>query len=53
MSHADERFIPPRQKLDQVSVVKDYAATPRLDYRYVTLDLDLDLEMKMNRNMNM
>ena len=47
MSHADERFIPPRQKLDQVSVVKDYAATPRLDYRYVTLDLD------MNRNMNM
>ena len=28
-----ERFIPERQKLDQVSLVKDYAAVPRLEYR--------------------
>lgn len=33
MAHQDERFIPPRQKLDQLSVVKDYAALPRLEYR--------------------
>ena len=33
--HADERFIPPRQKMDQLSVVKDYSAIPRLEYRYV------------------
>ncbi|KAL3799398.1 hypothetical protein ACHAW5_000571 [Stephanodiscus triporus] len=32
MSH-EERFIPPRQKLDQLSVVKDYSAIPRLEYR--------------------
>ena len=32
MAH-EERFIPPRQKLDQLSVVKDYAAVPRLEYR--------------------
>jgi hypothetical protein len=31
----EERFIPPRQKLDQLSIVKDYAAVPRLEYRYV------------------
>jgi hypothetical protein len=31
----EERFIPPRQKLDQLSVVKDYATVPRLEYRYV------------------
>jgi hypothetical protein len=31
----EERFIPPRQKLDQVSLVKDYAVVPRLEYRYV------------------
>jgi hypothetical protein len=30
MAHAEERFIPPRQKMDQLSVVKDYAAVPRL-----------------------
>ena len=29
----EERFIPPRQKLDQLSIVKDYAAVPRLEYR--------------------
>ena len=29
----DERFIPERQKLDQLSIVKDYAAVPRLEYR--------------------
>ena len=34
MSH-EERFIPPRQKLDPQAVVEDYAAVPRLDYRYV------------------
>ena len=33
MAHEEERFIPPRVKLDQVSVVKDYAAVPRLEYR--------------------
>eukprot|EP00957_Ditylum_brightwellii_P060416 4587041-Ditylum_brightwellii.AAC.1 len=32
MAH-EERFIPPRQKLDQLSIVKDYAAVPRLEYR--------------------
>ena len=32
MSH-EERFIPERQKLDQLGVVKDYAVHPRLDYR--------------------
>ena len=31
--HADERFIPPRQKMDQLSVVKDYSVIPRLEYR--------------------
>jgi len=31
----DERFIPPRVKLDQLSVVKDYATVPRLDYRTI------------------
>lgn len=31
----EERFIPERHKLDQVSIVKDYAAVPRLEYRYV------------------
>ena len=34
MSH-EERFIPPRQKLDQLGVVKDYSAIPRLEYRSV------------------
>merc|ERR1719437_264417 len=34
MAHV-ERFIPPRVKLDQLSVVKDYAAQPRLDYRTI------------------
>jgi hypothetical protein len=33
MSHAEERFIPERQKIDQLSVVKDYATVPRLEYR--------------------
>ena len=33
MAHHEERFIPPRQKLDQLSVVKDYSAIPRLEYR--------------------
>ena len=32
MSH-EERFVPERQKLDQLGVVKDYAVHPRLDYR--------------------
>lgn len=32
MAH-EERFIPPRQKLDQLSIVKDYATVPRLEYR--------------------
>ena len=31
----EERFIPERHKLDQASIVKDYAAVPRLEYRYV------------------
>ena len=31
----EERFIPPRHKLDQLSIVKDYATVPRLEYRYV------------------
>jgi len=31
----EERFIPTRHKLDQLSIVKDYAAVPRLEYRYV------------------
>jgi V-type H+-transporting ATPase subunit B len=35
MSHHEDRFIPPRQKLDQLSVVKDYSAIPRLEYRSV------------------
>jgi len=30
---AEERFIPERKKLDQLSIVKDYATTPRLEYR--------------------
>merc|ERR1719437_195072 len=34
MAHV-ERFIPPRQKLDQLSIVKDYATVPRLDYRTI------------------
>lgn len=29
----EERYIPPRHKLDQLSVVKDYATVPRLEYR--------------------
>lgn len=29
----EERFIPERQKLDQLSLVKDYATIPRLEYR--------------------
>jgi hypothetical protein len=33
MSHHDDRFIPERKKLDQLSVVKDYSAIPRLEYR--------------------
>ena len=32
MSHED-KFIPERKKLDQLSVVKDYSAIPRLEYR--------------------
>jgi len=32
MAH-EERFIPERQKLDQLSLIKDYAVVPRLDYR--------------------
>lgn len=32
MAHVD-KFIPVRQKLDQIGVVKDYAITPRLEYR--------------------
>ena len=35
MAH-EERFIPPRVKLDQLGVVKNYATQPRLEYRYVT-----------------
>ena len=30
---SDERFVPERQKIDQLGVVKDYAVHPRLDYR--------------------
>jgi hypothetical protein len=33
MSHAEERFIPERKKIDQLSVIKDYATVPRLEYR--------------------
>jgi hypothetical protein len=33
MTSHEERFIPQRQKLDQLSVVKDYSAVPRLEYR--------------------
>jgi len=34
MSHHEaERFIPIRKKLDQISLVKDYATIPRLEYR--------------------
>lgn len=32
MAH-EERFIPPRRKLDQLGIVKDYATHPRLEYR--------------------
>jgi hypothetical protein len=32
----DERFVPERQKLDPLAIVKDYATVPRLEYRYVT-----------------
>ncbi len=46
MSHGDERFIPPRQKLDQLSVVKDYATVPRLEYRYVN-DVDLTMQAEL------
>jgi hypothetical protein len=28
-----ERFVPVRKKLDPVSIVKDYATVPRLEYR--------------------
>jgi hypothetical protein len=28
-----ERFVPVRKKLDQLSIVKDYATVPRLEYR--------------------
>ena len=38
MAHHEERFIPPRQKLDQLSVVKDYSAIPRLEYRCVVVE---------------
>ena len=31
----EERFIPPRHKMDQLSIVKGYATVPRLEYRYV------------------
>jgi hypothetical protein len=31
----EDRFIPERHKLDQLSIVKDYATVPRLEYRYV------------------
>ena len=33
MASHDEKFIPERKKLDQLSVVKDYSAIPRLEYR--------------------
>jgi hypothetical protein len=33
MSPHEEKYIPPRHKLDQLSVVKDYATVPRLEYR--------------------
>jgi hypothetical protein len=34
MSHHEvERFIPIRKKLDPLSIVKDYATVPRLEYR--------------------
>jgi hypothetical protein len=32
----EERFIPERQAIDPLAVVKDYATVPRLEYRYVT-----------------
>jgi len=35
MAHEVERFIPTRQKVDQLSVVQDYAVIPRLDYRTI------------------
>ena len=35
MAHQDARFIPVRKKFDQLSIIKDYAVHPRLDYRYV------------------
>jgi V-type H+-transporting ATPase subunit B len=34
MSH-EERFIPERQKIDPLAVVKDYATYPRLEYRTI------------------
>jgi len=37
MAHQTERYIPPRQKLDPLSIVTDYATHPRLEYRYVIL----------------
>ena len=30
---SEERFIPPRQKMDPLAIVKDYSAVPRLEYR--------------------
>merc|ERR1719297_13294 len=36
MSHQEEaRFIPPRQKLDQLGVIKEYNVVPRLEYRTI------------------
>jgi hypothetical protein len=32
-THHEERFVPERQKLDPLAVVKDYATVPRLEYR--------------------
>jgi hypothetical protein len=31
----EERFVPERQKLDPLAIVKDYATVPRLEYRCV------------------
>ena len=36
MAEVEERFIPERHKLDQLSIVKDYAVVPRLEYRLST-----------------
>ena len=44
----EERFIPERHKLDQVSIVKDYAAVPRLEYRYV-LRRDVSFNLHPNK----